>query len=198
MQKRDCRGLACPQPVLITKELVDQYPEELIEVTVDNKAAMENVSRFFQSQGWSVSVTSDKDGEFLVTGAPGTCKISHDQPGVEEGVDQKILVFIPTDIFGAGDQELGRALMKNFILTLGEIGRDLWRIVLVNGGVRLAVKGSPVLDALKNLADSGVDILVCGTCLEYFSLLEKKEVGHTTNMLDIVTSMHIASKVVRI
>ena len=88
--------------------------------------------------------------------------------------------------------------MKNFILTLGEMGRDLWRIVLVNGGVRLAAKGSPVVSALKEIEDEGVDILVCGTCLEYFRLMDKKEVGQTTNMLDIVTSMQLASKVIRI
>ncbi len=198
MHKRDCRGIACPQPVLVAKELVEKFPDELIEIRVDNKAARENVSRFFQSQGWSVSTSTGADGSFFITGAPGTCELSHDEPASRDASAQKILVFIPTDVFGTGDHELGRALMKNFILTLGEMGKDLWRIILVNGGVRLAVKDSPVLQVLKDYSRSGVDILVCGTCLEYFDLLEKKEVGQTTNMLDIVTSMQIATKVVRI
>ena len=198
MQKKDCRGIACPQPVLITKELIDQFPDELIEIQVDNEAARENVTRFFKSQGWEVSLKEADDGSFYITGAPGTCEITHAATKTEEPTTQKILIFIPTNCFGVGDDELGKALMKNFILTLKEMGPDLWRIILVNGGVKLAVKGSPVLSALYELEKAGIDILVCGTCLEYFKLMGEKAVGHTTNMLDIVTSMQIASKVVRI
>jgi len=198
MQKRDCRGIPCPQPVLITKELVEQHPDELIEIRVDNEASRENVERFFKSQGWEVSIRNGADGTFFITGAPGTCDISHGQTSEPADSDQKILVFIPTNIFGSGDHELGKALMKNFILTLGEMGTDLWRIILVNSGVRLAVKDSPVLHALKKLEQNGVDVLVCGTCLEYFKLINEKQVGQTTNMLDIVTSMQLATKVVRI
>ncbi len=198
MKKRDCRGIACPQPVLITKELIEQFPDKLVEIRVDNEASRENVTRFFKSRGWAVSLTEAEDGSLYITGAPGTCESSHGEGQNGETPGQKVLMFIPTDRFGTGDDELGRALMKNFILTLREMGEDLWRIILVNGGVRLAVKGSPVVGALRQIEKSGVDILVCGTCLEYFDLLEKKEVGQTTNMLDIVTSMQIATKVVRI
>ena len=198
MQKRDCRGIACPQPVLITKELIEQFPGELIEIRVDNEASRENVARFFKSQGWTISIRKAEDGSFFITGAPGTCEISHEGREDTETRGQKVLIFIPTDVFGTGDEELGRSLMKNFILTLKEMGEDLWRIILVNGGVRLAVQKSPVLSDLKELEQAGVNILVCGTCLEYFDLLKKKEVGQTTNMLDIVTSMQLASKVVRV
>ena len=198
MQKRDCRGIACPQPVLIAKDLVDQFPDELIEIRVDNEASRENVARFFKSQGWSVTIRQARDGSAYITGAPGTCKITHDEPAANGSVGQKVLVFMPTDVFGTGDEGLGRALMKNFVLTLKEMGEDLWRIVLVNGGVRLAVTGSPVLQPLLALEKSGVDILVCGTCLEHFGLLKEKQVGQTTNMLDIVTSMQLATKVVRV
>lgn len=198
MKKRDCRGIACPQPVLITKEIIEQFPNELIEIRVDNEASKENVIRFFKSQGWSVSLKMAKDGSFYITGAPGSCEIFHGEEVTPETSSQKVLVFIPTDRFGTGSDELGRALMKNFILTLSEIGESLWRIILVNGGVRLAVKNSPVLSALREIEKRGVDILVCGTCLEYFDILKEKEVGQTTNMLDIVTSMQLATKVIRI
>ncbi len=199
MKKIDCRGMPCPQPVLATKDAIEASPNELVEVIVDNKASMENVSRFLKSQGWSVSVNEMGKGCFMITGAPGTCEIKHEPPHqTEDHKEQKILVVIPTDIFGSGNDELGKALMKNFVGTLKELGSDLWRIVLVNGGVRLSTKDSPVLEELKNLEDSGVDVLVCGTCLNFFDLFEKKAVGQTTNMLDIVTSMHLATKVIRI
>ena len=106
--------------------------------------------------------------------------------------------MISTDKIGLGDDELGVKLMESFITTLKEMGPDLWKIVFVNNGVKLTIENSNVLPDLKNLADTGTDILVCGTCLNHFNLLEKKQVGETTNMLDIVTSMQLADKVINL
>ncbi|MEZ4565414.1 MAG: sulfurtransferase-like selenium metabolism protein YedF [Desulfobacterales bacterium] len=108
------------------------------------------------------------------------------------------MVMIATDRFGYGDDDLGRKLMISFIKTLGEMGSELWRLVFVNNGVKLTVSGAEVLDELKKLADSGIHILVCGTCLTHFDILEEKQVGETTNMLDIVTAMQLADKVINI
>ena len=198
MQKVDCKGLACPKPVLTAKEYMDRHPDEIIEITVDNEASKENVTRFFKSQGWEVSVRDEDKKIFVITGAPGTCSMDFPEAEVQPEDAQKILVFIPTDILGQGDDELGRSLMKNFILTLKELGDDLWRIILVNGGVKLAIHDSDSLDELKKLEENGVSILVCGTCLNHFNLLEKKAAGEITNMLDIVTSMQVATKVIRV
>ncbi len=79
-----------------------------------------------------------------------------------------------------------------------EMGPDLWRLVFVNNGVKLTVQGSELLSELKQLQDSGLQILVCGTCLTHFDPLEHKQVGETTNMLDIVTAMQLADKVINI
>jgi intracellular sulfur oxidation DsrE/DsrF family protein len=78
------------------------------------------------------------------------------------------------------------------------MGRELWTLVLLNGGVKLACTGSEVLPTLQELEAEGVKVLVCGTCLNHFKLLEQKQVGETTNMLDIVTQMQLADKVVSV
>jgi selenium metabolism protein YedF len=88
--------------------------------------------------------------------------------------------------------------MVNFIRTLKEMGPDLWRLVFVNNGVKLAIRDSEVLPDLKELEDNGLQILVCGTCLTHFDLLKHKQVGETTNMLDVVTAMQLADKVINI
>jgi selenium metabolism protein YedF len=108
------------------------------------------------------------------------------------------MVMCATDRMGFGDDELGRKLMINYIRTLKEMGPDLWRLVFVNNGVKLTIDGSEVLADLKDLEDHGLGILVCGTCLDHFHLLERKQVGETTNMLDIVTAMQLADKVINI
>ena len=109
---------------------------------------------------------------------------------------QKILVLVAADSLGKGDDELGRKIVINFIRTMKEMGDDLWRLVLLNSGVKLAVEGSEVLPQLQALAGAGVGILVCGPCLKTFNLLEKKQVGELTSMVDIVTSMQMADKVI--
>jgi selenium metabolism protein YedF len=110
----------------------------------------------------------------------------------------RTLVFIASPYVGTGDDVLGEKLMQNLISVLPELGDDLWRIILLNGGVKLAIEGSPILEKLQDLEKKGVSILVCGTCLDFFNLLEQKRVGETTNMLDVVTSMQLADKVLSI
>ncbi len=196
----DCRGLACPGPVLKTKELIEQMHPENIVVTVDNEAARQNVTRFLEYQGFAVS--ADEEGtDFHVMGhaeegaAPEAAPSKTREPGEEK---KKIMVMVATDRMGYGDDELGLKLMVSFLKTLKEMGDELWRLVFVNNGVRMTLSDSEVLPVLEELDKNGVYILVCGTCLTHFNLLEKKMVGETTNMLDIVTAMQLADKVVNI
>ncbi|BEQ16373.1 sulfurtransferase-like selenium metabolism protein YedF [Desulfoferula mesophila] len=196
----DCKGLACPQPVMRAKELLEKEAPDSLEVLVDNQAAGQNVQRFLQSQGYEAEVTA-QGADFLITGRrdPGR-EVQAPPPDVYtcSTEDARILVFVRTDTLGRGDDKLGAGLMKNFLLTLKEMGPSLWRILFLNGGVKLCCEGSESLPALQELAGSGVSILVCGTCLDFYGLLEQKKVGETTNMLDIVTSLQVAGKVITV
>lgn len=192
----DCRGLACPNPVIKTKEVIDRGEVEKLTVLVDNPAAAENVSRFLQRSGYVVHV-EEQAGTIAVIGRQGESAAPvSPQGGEEPGPAPKILVLIGADRLGRGDDTLGRKLLVNFIGTLPEMGRDLWCLVFVNAGVKLAVTGSEVLAGLQELEKHGTMILVCGTCLNHFNLLDQKQVGETTNMLDIITHMQLADKVI--
>jgi len=203
----DCRGLACPQPVLQCKESIESSRPDHLRIIVDNDAARQNVSRFLHSRDYRI-VSAEEHGGLCVIDA----ESGEGQPAGEAGPSHqpeswtscppvqadRQLVFITSDRIGHGDDNLGLKLMENFLATLPEMGASLWRIILINAGVKLAVEGSGVLNSLRRLQDSGVSILVCGTCLGYFELLEKKAVGETTNMLDVVTSLELAGKVIEI
>ena len=137
--------------------------------------------------------------DFVVIGRRGTDpQPQPDKASPPESDQKKIMIMCTTDRIGFGDDVLGLNLMVNFIGTLKEMGPELWRLVLVNNGVKLTIEDSDGLPDLKELENSGVRILVCGTCLDHFKLIEKKQVGETTNMLDIVTSMQLADKVINI
>ena len=195
----ECQGLPCPQPVLKCKNAVEQDSPDLLVAVVDNDAAKENVSRFMTLQGYECSVKAD-GSEFIVTAVrkEGAAPKEAAAPAAGTEGRQKNLVFLGADVIGSGDDVLGSKLMLNFLLTLKEMGDDLWRIVMLNGGVKLSVEGSPCLEPLKELEASGVSVLVCGTCLEHFGLSGKNGVGQVTNMLDIVTSFQLAGKVIRV
>jgi selenium metabolism protein YedF len=202
----DCRKLDCPAPVLTTKKVLEAERLEHVSVLVDNDAAVENVSRFLGYQGYDVSVESGHafsrvSGEFNGEYPEKILAEKENRETVpEESPNEKVktMVLVTSQFFGQGDDELGSALMVNFLKTIGEMGDDLWRLVFVNSGVKLALKDSNVIFALKEIEESGKDIFVCGTCLTFFDVMQEKEVGQTTNMLDIVTSMQLADKVVKI
>ncbi len=48
MEELNCRGLACPRPVLQLKEMFEKGTPAAVSVIVDNEAAKENVSRFLE------------------------------------------------------------------------------------------------------------------------------------------------------
>jgi len=202
----NCEGEPCPNPVLRCKRVIADPATQEIRVIVDNEAAKENVSRFLTSQRWVVDAIR-QDGRLWtiearpVSDAPGKAAT----PGVQDPPQaacpvcgHRILVFLTSDVIGRGDDALGARLMQNFITTLPELGDALWRIIMLNGAVRLATAQNPVIDKLKSLEAAGVSILVCGTCLEHFQLMDQKIVGQVTNMLDVVTSQQVADKVITV
>jgi len=198
MKEIDARGLACPGPVLQTKAALQEKNPQNVRIVVDNTASQQNVQRFLESQGFQT--TLDQNGaDYLVMG---TCNAGPAmQPRLSEknkSGEKKIMVICATDRMGFGDDDLGRKLMVNFLRTLKEMGNELWCLVFVNNGVKLTIDGSEVIEDLKNYEKEGIKILVCGTCLNHFNLLERKQAGETTNMLDIVTAMQLADKVISI
>ena len=199
MEQLDCRGLACPQPVMRSRDALAGGTQAL-EVLVDNEPARENVRRFFEGRGFSVATSQEGPDCWRISATAGDAATAPQQAAeaapAAEG-NSRTLVLITTETIGRGDDVLGGKLMGNFLATLPELGARLWRIVLINGGVKLASCPGPALDALKKMEAEGVSVLVCGTCLAHFGLLEAKAVGDTSNMLDIVTSLDLADKVIR-
>jgi selenium metabolism protein YedF len=109
----------------------------------------------------------------------------------------KILV-INRDELGEGNTELGKKLMGIFLRKLWGNPNKPQTIVLYNSAVKLAVDGSSVLDALDGLAQAGVDIISCVTCIEFFELKDKVKAGRISNMQEIVESLMQAEQVITI
>jgi selenium metabolism protein YedF len=198
MKEIDARGLACQAPVLQTKAVLQEESPNGVKVVVDNAASQQNVQRFLESQGFQTTL-EQVGADYVVIGKCDSMSSVQPQPAAEaRGDAKKIMVMCATDRMGFGDDTLGLKLMVNFLRTLKEMGDELWRLVFVNNGVKLTIEGSELLEDLKGYEKEGLSILVCGTCLNHFNLLDRKQVGETTNMLDIVTAMQLADKVINI
>ena len=200
MAKRlDARGLHCPAPVLLAKDTLERDDLNALEIMVDNESSRENVTRFLASRGFSV--TGIQEGaDFLLraerAAGTGEAKLPESSARILPSTAAKTLVLIGSDRLGSGDDELGRKLMISYIKTLKEMGDELWQLIFVNNGVKLTIEQSDVLPELQEYERSGITILACGTCLNHFGLNDAKRVGQTTNMLDIVTAMQLADKVI--
>ena len=192
----ECQDLPCPQPVLKCREAIEKDNPGKIRVLVDNDPALENVSRYLSHQGYILNKPEKSGGIWIVTASKQRDAVSGMTRPAVESQAQNTLVLISRNMMGRGNDELGTKLMLNFLSTLPEMGEKLWKIVLVNSGVKLAIDNSPALDSLQILEKEGVSILVCGTCLDFFGLTDKKRVGETTNMLDIVSAMSLADSTV--
>ena len=194
-------GLACPAPVLMVKDALEQAAEPLITVLVDNAGSAENVCRFLSTRGYAVSETREDD-VFRLEGSCDPEKMPAPTPQKtapsNRGESQKMLVLVTSDTLGTGDDVLGSKLMLSYLKTIKEMGPELWQLIFINGGVKLTTSSSPVLKEILAYEESGTIVLACGTCLEHFDLMAEKQVGGTTNMLDIVTATQLADKVVSI
>ena len=198
METLNCRGLDCPQPVLRAKDFIEANPQSLaFTVVVDNAAAAQNVVRFVESQGFSASLEQN-DNDFEIKAEKSEEAIIKSATQEPATSSEKTLVLIPKNTMGLGDDMLGAGLMFNFLNTLNEMGETLWRVIFLNSGIKLTIEGAKTLPAIQQLEAHGVSILVCGTCLTHFNLLDQKRVGETTNMLDIVTSLQLADKVISV
>ncbi len=188
----DARGLSCPHPVIMTKKALQENDE--ITVIVDNPVSKDNVKRMGESLGCEVSIEEKNDGIYLFIK-----KVARSGPGAEEEASSKgVVVVIPSLSMGRGDADLGFILVRSFVGTLIEFADSLEKLILFNEGVKLAVDDSPVLEELKGLEERGVEILVCGTCLDFFGLKERVSVGTVSNMYSITEAMLSAEKLVTI
>jgi selenium metabolism protein YedF len=188
----DARGLACPQPVILTKKALEENSR--IVVIVDNETAMENVRRMAKSQGCEVSIEQKEEDIYVHITRGCSCDIPEDAATTQG----PLVIVIGSNTMGRGDDELGTVLMKGFIHTLMEASPQPDTLIFFNTGVKLTVQGSEILEDLRTLAERGINILVCGTCLDFFDIKDKLAAGTLSNMYDITETMIGAGRLVQI
>lgn len=203
----DAKGLACPLPVVKTKNAVDAMDEDgIITVLVDNEIAVQNLSRFAQQREFEVSSKKNGEKEYAVTiqvvkksqtAQTSTTGDSDEATCYRDCKKGGQVIALSANVMGQGDEKLGKALMKAFVFALTKQDALPETILLYNTGACLSCEGADTLEDLKTLEAEGVNIMTCGTCLDFYGLKEKLSVGIVTNMYDIVETMENAELIIK-
>jgi len=206
-KKIDAKGLPCPQPVVLAKNALDEIEEGIVDIIIDNESASENVARLARNSGYGVRIR-EEDGDLIVRIEKKKARknkplspqrknnVSAQSHKSTKKEKESITVFVKSDTMGKGNDKLGKILMRAFFLTLLEAKPRPDKLIFVNTGVKLTVDGSKVVDSLKKIQKKGIDLLVCGTCLDFFNVKDKIKVGRISNMLEIVDSLVNADKII--
>lgn len=198
MKLVDARGLACPQPVILTKKEADSG-ELKITVIVDNDTAKQNVIKFGTNLQYNISTENKDDGIYLTLSKTGDGDVMKEVATVTvKENSNKSGYLITTDKLGKGSDDLGKILMKSFLYTLSETKPYPDFLIFLNSGVTLTTVGSDSLEDLKKIESVGVKIVSCGTCLDFFEVKSNLEVGSISNMYDIVEIIAESNKVITI
>jgi selenium metabolism protein YedF len=185
--------MACPLPVVTVKRALEEAGGEALQVLLDAGAPRENVARFAVNRGFAVEETPVEEGcALIITGLPAEPRVA--SGGKKGGA----VLLITSDRLGDGPEELGRLLMKNFVITLLDVAEPPDRIFFLNTGVLLTTEGSEVIEALERLGNRGTEILSCGVCLDFFNRRDNLRAGTITTMFTIAETLITAGSVVRL
>ena len=179
----DCLGLECPLPVIEAKKALAEVEEGTwVDISVDGNTQVQNLTRLANNRGFAVE-TEPLGDNFIV----------HIQKGPEQAEAEATApaagpttVVFSSDCMGRGDDELGHILMKAFVFSITQMDPLPDRLIFYNYGVKLTTGNSPMLEDLKRLAQAGVEIFSCGTCLKHLGLEDQLQVGQVSNMYDIL------------
>ncbi len=208
MKELDARHLACPGPVIEARRLLDAG-NAAVRVRVADALARSNVTRFAASRGARAVSDEQSDGSFvvLIEQAEDACPIAETLIAESESASSVSpesalqrgprVVQVPGDTMGHGDDELGRILLRGFLKTQLQLDRPPDAVIFYNTGVRICCEGSPLIEDLRALEERGVEIIACGTCLNFFGLAAALRVGRVTDMLEIASRLADAGSIVR-
>ncbi len=197
----DARGMNCPLPVIHTKKALEDIENGRVTTIVDNEVAKENISKLAKSMNLKVDIKQNQGNYYIDILKDQVAEIMNIESMDTQTVSnnkKNLVILISTDILGEGSDELGRLLMKSYLYALTEVNPYPTSLIFLNSGVKLTIEGSEVVEHIRTLESNGVEVLSCGTCLDYFKIKDRLTVGGISNMYTIVERLNGASNTIRI
>jgi selenium metabolism protein YedF len=202
MRTVDARGLPCPKPIIETKKALKEVGKEQFAVLIDNETSLGNVCKFLIDNNCRFDEKYN-NGFWILTVSPSGVALSdkseEDYCSIKPHEDSpaEYVIALTSEFMGQGSDELGAILMKSFVNILTELDKLPAAVVCYNSGVKLALPGSPVVETLAELEKRGVEVILCGTCIDFFGLRGRTIAGKTGDMFLIAGLMAAARSVLK-
>ncbi len=210
MEKKivDARGLACPLPVVNAKKAAEElHMGDVLTILVDNEIAVQNLQKFAKQKGYTATGEKKAEKEYEVTiqvvsaeGTVQTAEVEEQEEEVSCTVNVRkngMVIVFSANVMGTGEEKLGTSLIKAFVFAVTKQDVLPETVLCYNTGAYLTCEGADTLEDLKILEAEGVNILTCGTCLDFYGIKDKLAVGSVTNMYEIVEKMEQAKTIIR-
>ena len=202
MKTLDLKGLKCPMPLIETKKALKELnQDESLKILIDNETSVKNVTHYLKDNGISLA-TNQKDSVWEIHIKRGNEDIEESVPeaycNTSEPTDKSYIVVFGKDCLGEGSEELGNLLVGGMLTSTLEQDILPQKIIFINSGINLVTKGTLALSLLKELESKGVELITCGTCLDYFDKTDELEISRVSNMHEILESMINTGKVINI
>ena len=212
-QYLDARGKQCPLPLMLAKKALEKLNVgDVLEVSVDNEIAMENLEKMAvqKALGYKTEVIGQEHYivKLQLQGSTNEMQTKENEPQLTQSetypaedktsrTHGEMVVVLSSNKMGEGEAELGQLLLKGFIYSLTGLEQLPTTVIMYNSGAKLAIASSEVISDLQLLEQKGVKIVTCGTCLDYYKIADQLAVGSVTNMYDIVETLASASKIIK-
>lgn len=195
----DARGKQCPIPIVMAKKTISEMGKGTVVIAVDNEISVQNLTKMANQKGYEVSSAQIDTNHYEVKMTVGEAETTQKTEACPAcmPLEQTTIAVIGSDRMGAGDEVLGKVLMKGFLYALSKLDTLPGAVILYNSGAYLSCEGSDSLEDLRHMEEAGVTVYTCGTCLNHYGLEEKLAVGSVTNMYVIVETMAQAGKIIR-
>lgn len=202
MKTIDTTGLRCPMPLIETKKALSGLSAgEELKIVIDNETSVKNVTHYLEDNGIDVAVSKkDKNWELHVN--KGEQDLSQTIPeeycDVPGSGEKSYIVMFAKNRIGEGSEELGEKLVGSMLESLKAQDSMPEKIIFMNSGIHLVTEGSAVLPQLVELELNGVELIACGTCLNYFKKADQLAIGRVSNMFEIVELMRRTGQIINI
>lgn len=194
MKTIDTRGKLCPMPLIIFKSEIKNVEQgEVVEILTDNDMACQNLTDYIEEMGLS----PHKKIEDNITKITFTYSMACTIDEGKKTNKSNYIIILNTDVLGTGDNDLGRILMKAFVNTIENLEQMPSKIICYNAGVKLLTEGTDTaMTLLKLQENNNIEIMACGTCIEFYELKNKLIKHKVVNMFNILDIQSKTSKII--
>ncbi len=193
MRELDLRNKSCPIPLVETRNFINNNRNVDFKIILDNEVSFLNIKKYLENNKINYSANQSQDIYIFEVIFDGNERLSNEKFQINN-----FSVLVMSNLFGHGDEEISKTLMKSYFYSLSESITLPSNVIFINSGVKLLIEESGILKSLESLKNLGTSILACGVCVDYYGLNDRVKFCEITNIYSITEILNNSESVIRI